>query len=256
MAFKRIRLQDLIATTLAVVFGLGLAATAWHLAQRYGEVAERVSNARQRFDELVHLAETGIAPHTVTLIENEIDELLRKRRVQEEAVTTANVTKAFSEAEHQRLREEAKTQGLEGLGPFDAGQEPKRWYPHVFSSAWWKWKARSKLIDGLNKQYYKHQQTIETVKSVIIETRKAVAAVDADVSRLRDRKNSMMQILSDQSQRDKLVEDIRESTAAMTLVFLLHIPIALYFILLFVRAMFRLAILREWIGERRLCHAR
>lgn len=255
MAGMRIRLQDLIAALLAALFGLGLGATAFHLAERYGELADRATNARERFGELVDLAKTGIAPHTVTLIEGEIDAKQRDRRAQEEAIAAGESARQRAEKEKERLRQEAKEQGVTGLGPFDPGPEPKTWYPRFINKTWWKWKAKAKAVDVLNGQYYKHEETMLRVKGAVAEATRAIKAIDADITRLRDLKNQTIEILHDQSKRDELAEAIRQSTAAMTIAFLLHIPIALYFSVLFVRAVFRLAILREWFGDRRLCRA-
>jgi septal ring factor EnvC (AmiA/AmiB activator) len=254
MASRPIRLQDLVAGFLAVAFAVGLVATVWHLASRYSEIGERAAEARRRFGELAEQAATGF-PQMVTALEMQIDTRLRDRRVQEDRSKTAGDNLDRTAREQEKLRREALEKELTGLGPFDAGPAPDTWGPRIFHAKWWKWRAKKKVVEALNKQYHRHETKVVALKSAILDAKRLIAAIDADIKRLRDLKNTTQEILRDPRQREELAAAIQQSTGAQVVLFLLHVPIAIYFLILCVRAWFRLAILREWLGSKRLCRA-
>ncbi|MEK7412037.1 MAG: hypothetical protein AAB263_01835 [Planctomycetota bacterium] len=255
MIFTRFRLQDAIATVLVLVFGASCAATVWHLAGRFQEIEVRANEARQQLNDWVSSVQPGTGAHAVTTLENHIDAKQRDRQTQEEKAKVADAAVANEQADLDRIRKEAVDKELIGLGPFDAGPAPPTWGPRILYSRWWKWKAKKKLMDSLNNQYEKHEAYIRTLRTVVFETKQIIGIIDAEISRLRDLKNTTQEIFRDPRQREELLIHIKQSTTAQTTLFFLHIPIALYFFVLFMRALFRLLILREWLGEKRLCHA-
>lgn len=254
MAFRPLRLQDLVAAFLALAFAVGLGATGWHLVGRCRDINERTAEAQRSFAALVDQAATSF-PQMITALEAQIDTRQRDRRVQEERSKTAGDNLDRATQEQEKLRREALEKELTGLGPFDPGPPPDTWGPRVFHAKWWKWRAKKKVVEALNKQYHRHEAKVMALKSAILDAKRVIAGLDVEIRRLRDLKNTTQDVLRDPRRRDELAAAIRQSTGAQVVLFLLHVPIAIYFLILCVRSWFRLAILREWLGPKRLCRA-
>lgn len=252
---KPLRLQDGFAGALAAIFAAGLCATTWHLAVRFDEVRDDTLYAAGHLGELPTIAAEGLGPHTVSAIEARIDGTQEELRRQQARHDAAARDQDAADSRRRAATRQAAEGGLLGLGPYSAGPPPDTWGPRILYRDWWKWRAKKKLADTLNQQYRKHTKAFTTAKAVVEETRSLVRALGQDIARLRDLKNATVAALRDPVRRDELVAAARSSETTRFITCVLHVPIAFYFALLFVRTMFRLAILREWIGPRRLSRA-
>lgn len=263
-----LRLQDLVCAVMILLFAGAAGWTGLHLR-------DQLRNLRRGADAAGRaLAADAPAPTAQGL--TRLDEQVAALERQLAALLPQHAGLA-REAERWRGELQAATAGLErrkaeglaaGLaydaagGRFTAGPEPDPWGPDIASPAWWDWRARKKLADEANRAveqawieclHRKRQGEIALEQAAAAAGR--VASVEAALAQLRDARNRLL-VLAAQPER---VEELRRTAAGWRwqslLAILLHTPFLLACCLYLVSFSFRLLVLREWLGAKRVVHA-
>ncbi|MCK6487158.1 MAG: hypothetical protein L6R48_02250 [Planctomycetes bacterium] len=252
----RWHLQDVAAALLAAGCLAGAAGAAWHLHTAGHDLAARARQAADRHAGL--LAAAGGLP-SASQVGTWLGEAARldQLRTSQEAARTALAARRDELArERERCRTQARSRQLAGDGPFSPGAEPDPPGPNFIHPTWQAWRARQEACTALNQQVAAVDQELPGLSQALATMAGSAAAAAQRATALRDQAAAAQAVLDDPELRRELTLAASGPGAARLLLALVHLPVAGCLLALGLRALTRLALLRGWLGWKRLAHAR
>jgi hypothetical protein len=251
----RWHLQDVAAALLAAGGLAAAAGAAWHLQAAAHDLAERAQQAATRHAGL--LAAAGGLP-SATQVGSWLGEATRldQLRSSQEAARTALATRRDELArERERCRAQARSRQLAGDGPFSPGAEPDPPGPNILHPTWQAWRARQEACTALNQQVAVVDQELPGLSQALATMAGSATAAAQRATALRDQAAAAQAVLDDPELRRELTLVASGPGTARLLLAVVHLPLTGCLLLLGLRALTRLALLRGWLGWKRLHHA-
>jgi len=273
-ASSRLRLQDGIAVLFILAF-IGLGILTWrHLQAALRDIRRDASEATERYEALreVFARHPSPRPHDIAGLEERIADLERERgALMQQQSALGQVAKTLQDAVGRRQDEErgeiarGTAKGLRyvaELQRFDAGPEPDPLGPNVAYPAWHAWKTAKEAADAANDAMFQarnriHQTRLELAAAVQRSTATLgqVEALRTTLSGLRQAKNDLLEAMRDPQRLQQLQRTATGVHWQSGIAIVLHAPFLVLCLAYVVSFAFRLAVMREWLGAKRLSHA-
>jgi hypothetical protein len=261
-----LRLQDVIAAILAVAFA-ALCVWTWnHLCISLNKIHKETHEARAKLDAWAQRAGPGHA----TQIEADVADSERKRNKSLDAIEALerDVHAAQADASQRELHLHTVTTnpGEDGITYngrwFTPGPKPEPLVHEAVSPAVTTWNAKDKVAHQLNVGVSAAREATEEAHARVQNAAKSLgmekdrlAQIVRELARLRDLKNSIMARADDPREMDRLRDVVASVDTRNLFAVAVHAPFLVITLLYAITSVFRLLVLREALGSKRVTHA-
>lgn len=248
-------LQEIIAIAFSLMFLTIFIATASHFHVEIASIFARSVDARQQLVNMTKAMEKSAPNGDVLNIDSDIDALVREKNKLQDRIEVHQAELIQNQSRMEDSIRSARNSSLLGAGPWYPGPEPDLAFKGI-RPEWIEWDAKKKLCESANEEYWKNYSQILLCKVEFGALKRQLDDVIPQINKVRELKNEALATMRDPAKLRKLQNEAKGSWTTSLLIVIIHFPLGLYSALLFVKFLFRFALMREWLVKFRLEHAR